>query len=132
MIFLDSDILSYYFSGNTKIRDKILELLENDEKIALTAINVYELLKGFRWRKNINKEKQFKEFLENIIVFSIDDDVLDLAANIYAELRENGKTVGDADIFIASIVLKNNGKLVSNNIKHYKDISKLSLLNWLN
>jgi hypothetical protein len=25
MIFLDSDILSYYFSGNIKIRDKMVE-----------------------------------------------------------------------------------------------------------
>ncbi|MCL2412395.1 MAG: PIN domain-containing protein [Treponema sp.] len=129
MIFLDSDILSYYFSGNEIIRDKLLEIISNGEKIALTSINVYEILKGFRWRKNKNKELLFKDFLENIIVYSIDDIVLEIAADIYAELRENGKTVGDADILIAAIVIKNDGKLFTNNIKHYKDIKDLQLLN---
>jgi len=131
VIFLDSDILSYYFSGNQQIRDKILETIKNQEKIAVAAINIYELLKGFRWRKNEKKERLFKKFLEKVFVFSLDDNAIDLAADIYADLRENGKTIGDADILIAAIVMNNNGKLVSNNTKHYKDIKGLKLVNWL-
>jgi predicted nucleic acid-binding protein len=50
MIFLDSDILSYYFSGNIKKKKKIKESIKNAEKIALTSINIYEILKGFKWR----------------------------------------------------------------------------------
>ena len=132
MIFIDSDILSYYFSGNTKIQERIIQTISNGERIALTSINVYEILKGFKWRKNKNKEIIFKEFLENITIYTIDDDVIELAADIYADLRESGKTVGDADILIAATVIKNNGKLASNNTKHYKDIEKLNLLDWLN
>jgi tRNA(fMet)-specific endonuclease VapC len=131
MIFLDSDILSYYFSGNTKVREKITEALANREQIALTAINVYETLKGFRWRNNLKKEKMFEGFLETVPVFTIDDDVILLAADIYADLRRTGKTVGDADILIASIVINNNGKLISNNTKHYENIKGLNLINWL-
>jgi len=131
VIFLDSDIVSYYFSGNQQIRDKILETIKNQEKIAVAAINIYELLKGFRWRKNEKKERLFKKFLEKVFVFSLDDNAIDLAADIYADLRENGKTIGDADILIAAIVMNNNGKLVSNNTKHYKDIKGLKLVNWL-
>ena len=131
MIFLDSDILSYYFSGNVKIQEKIKKTINNGEKIALTSINIYEILKGFKWRKNKKKENMFKIFLENIAVFTIDDNVIETAADIYASLRENGKTVNDADILIAAIVIKNNGKLISNNTKHYKDIDNLHLINWL-
>jgi len=131
MIFLDSDVLSYYFSGDTKIHDKIKEAIDKGEKIALTVINVYEILKGFKWRKNKSKEIMFDKFLETVSIFAIDDNVIDLATDIYADLRGNGITIGDADILIASIVITNNGKLVSNNIKHYKDIKKLELANWL-
>ena len=131
MIFLDTDILSYYFSGNIKIRDKIIVSLNTGEQISLTSINIYEILKGFRWRKNKKKEEVFKQFLENVIAFSIDDDIIELAADIYADLRENGKTVGDADIIIAAIVIKNDGILISNNTKHYTDIKELQLINWL-
>ena len=131
MIFLDSDILSSYFSGNIKIRDKMVETIKSKEPIALTAINVYETLKGFRWRNNIKKEKMFEGFLESVPVFTIDDNVILLAADIYADLRRNGKTVGDADILIAAIVINNHGKFISNNIKHYENIKGLNLINWL-
>ncbi|MDR0911857.1 MAG: hypothetical protein LBM96_04555 [Methanobrevibacter sp.] len=46
MIFLDSDTLSYYISGNIKIKDKIANSIDNGEEIAITIINVYEILKG--------------------------------------------------------------------------------------
>ena len=131
MIFLDSDVLSYYFSGDTKIHDKIKETINTGEKIALTVMNVYEILKGFKWRKNETKKIMFEKFLETVPIFAIDDSVIELATDIYADLRGNGITIGDADILIAAIVIKNNGKLITNNIKHYKDIKKLELINWL-
>ena len=64
-------------------------------------------------------------------LITLDDSVIGLATDIYADLREKGITIGDADILIAAIVIKNNGKLISNNMKHYKDIKKLELINWL-
>jgi tRNA(fMet)-specific endonuclease VapC len=130
MIFLDTNILSYYFNGDMKVKDRIIESLSKDEKICLTVINVYEILKGFRWRKNQRKEDLFKGFLEKVMVFTIDDDVINIASDIYADLRRNGKTVGDADILIAAIVVNNNGMLVTKNIKHYEAIKQLKIDNW--
>lgn len=131
MIFLDSDILSYYFSGNAKVRDEIVEAVTNKEQIALTAINVYEILKGLRWKDNTKKKVLFEEFLKSVPVFTIDAAAILLAADIYADLRKSGNTVGDADILIAAIVISNNGELVSNNTKHYDNIASLNLVNWL-
>ena len=131
MIFLDTNIISYYFNANTKIKEKILETIDNDGIICTTVINVYEIFKGFRWNNNEKKEKQFKEFLENLSIFTIDDDVIDIAANIYSNLRKSGKTIGDADILIAAIVIKNDGILISNNTKHFEGINQLKLKNWI-
>jgi predicted nucleic acid-binding protein len=131
MIFLDSDILSYYFAGNSEIHNKIKETINTGEEIALTAMNVYEILKGFKWRNSKNKEVVFNKFLETVPVFPIDDSVINLATDIYADLRRNGITTSDADILIAAIVINNNGKLISNNIKHYKEIEKLQVMNWI-
>ena len=131
MIFLDTNIISYYFNADVKVKEKILEAIDNDESICITVINIYEILKGFRWKNNKRKENQFKEFLEDVIIFTIDDDVINIAADLYADLRKSGKTIGDADILIAAIVIKNNGILVSNNTKHYEGIEKLKLVNWI-
>jgi len=131
MIFLDTNIISYYFNANIIVKEKILEAIDNNDSICTTIINIYEILKGFRWKGNNNKENQFKEFLEDVVVFTIDNDVVNIAADIYSTLRKDGKTIGDADILIAAIVIKNNGVLVSNNTKHYEDIEQLKLINWL-
>jgi tRNA(fMet)-specific endonuclease VapC len=53
-----------------------------------------------------------------------------LTSDIYADLRRNGKTVGNADIIIAAIVINNDEILTTNNIKHYEDIKFLKLDNW--
>jgi tRNA(fMet)-specific endonuclease VapC len=131
MIFLDTNIISYYFNANNLIKEKILETIDNDEEICTTVINIYEILKGFRWKNNQRKENQLKEFLEDVVIYTIDDDVVNIASDLYAMLRKKGKTIGDADIFIAAIVIKNDGTLISNNIKHYEDIEQLKLTNWL-
>ena len=65
------------------------------------------------------------------MIFTIDDDAITIAADLYANLRKSGRTIGDADILIAAIVIKNNGTLISNNTKHYEGIEILKLVNWL-
>ncbi|GHV96713.1 PIN domain nuclease [Spirochaetia bacterium] len=130
MIFLDTDTLSFYFAGDNNIKGKIIETINKGEQICLTTINVYEVKKGLRWRNNKIKEEKFREFLQNIRIFTLDDGSISIAADIYADLRKNGKTIGDADIIIAGIVINNNGTLITNNIQHYQGIKKLNLDNW--
>ena len=131
MIFLDTDIISYYFDANVKVKEKLLEIIDNGEDICTTVINTYEILKGFKWKNNKKKRDQFKEFLEDVIVYTIDNEVINTASDLYANLRKNGKTTGDADILIAAIVIKNKGTLISNNTKHYESMDGLILENWL-
>ena len=131
MIFLDTDILSYFFAGNTRIRDHLQENIKRGEGIGMTSINVYEVLKGLRYKNNLSKEKQFMNFLRGIVVFTLDNAALVEAADIYATLKKSGKPTGDADILIAAIVIINDGLLVSNNTKHYEHIKNLRLANWV-
>ena len=62
MIFLDTNIISYYFSANIRVKEKILEIIDNDENICTTVINIYEILKGFRWKNNEKKKSNLKIF----------------------------------------------------------------------
>jgi tRNA(fMet)-specific endonuclease VapC len=90
------------------IKEKLLEAVDSEEEICTTVITIYEILKGFIWRNNKRKERPFKEFLEDVVIFTIDDDVINIASDLYTNLRKKGKTIGDADVFIAAIVIKNN------------------------
>jgi predicted nucleic acid-binding protein len=48
MIFLDTNIISYYFNANNEVKEKLMEAIDDDEEICTTVINIYEILKGFR------------------------------------------------------------------------------------
>ena len=56
MIFLDTDILSYFLTGNQIIREKIQKQIDFGHQICLTCINAYEIIKGLKYRGNKNKE----------------------------------------------------------------------------
>jgi predicted nucleic acid-binding protein len=129
MIFLDTDILSYFLRGDDAIINKISQVIEHGEEIGLTTMSVYEILKGFRYRNNKKKETLFLEMLDNLSVFSLDNTAINIAADIYASLRKSGQTISDADIIIAAIVMSNNGILVTNNNKHFINIKNLKFEN---
>jgi len=129
--FLDTNIISYYLAANENVKAKIIETIYKGGSISTTQINVYEILKGLRWRNNKRKEELFKILLRDIVVSGLDERVIDIASSIYADLRKSGKTIEDADILIAAIAIRNNGILVSNNTKHYDSIGQLKLVNWV-
>lgn len=131
MIFLDTDILSYFLSGNKDIYAKIQEAINGGKRICITWINVYEIFKGLRFNNSYKKEEMFKNFLNVIDIYGLNDVSIIAAANIYAELRRTGQPIGDADILIAAIVIANNGMLITNNEKHYSRICDLKIENWL-
>ena len=131
MIFLDTNIVSYYLNGNKAVTNEILNLFDEDITLCITAVNVYEVLKGFRWKKNKLFESKFNSLLRHLQVYTIDDTVIDIASKLYALLRKKGISIGDADILIAAIVIANNGTLITNNTKHFENIEQLKVENWL-
>ncbi|KZX16174.1 ribonuclease VapC1 [Methanobrevibacter cuticularis] len=131
MIFLDTDILINYFKGNKNIQSALLKHLQNGEDICTTTLNVYEIVKGFKYIGSEKKIKKLETFLNEIEVFNLNNQSMVEAAEIFTNLKKAGKTIGDMDILIATIVMQNNGILVSNNTRHFKNIQELQLTNWM-
>ena len=131
MIFLDTNIISYYLSANQQIINNIMQLVDDNEILCTTVVNKFEIIRGFRWKKSKKKENMARGFIDKLMLFSFDDDVIEIASNIYADLRKRGKSIEDADILIAAIVMANNGTLVTNNTKHFGNIKQLKVVNWV-
>jgi predicted nucleic acid-binding protein len=127
-LFLDTDILSYLLANNEAVINRVAAYTRWDEQTAITAITVYEILKGFRHKPRPKKETMFNEFLRNISVYPLDDDAIRIAADIYGALSRIGKLCGNTDILIAAIVMRNGGALYTNNIRHFESIPHLKLL----
>jgi predicted nucleic acid-binding protein len=130
LIFLDTDVLSFFLAGVETVYKRLKQTLESGNRIGLTIITIYEVLKGLRYRNNLKKYQNFTKLLDYVQVNHLTNTAVELAANTYGELRRKGITISDADIFIAAIVLENNGILVTNNEKHFQHVEGLHYEIW--
>jgi len=131
LIFLDTNTISHFHTPNHAIIDKVFNAISKKMVLCTTIINKYEIIRGFKWRPNPKRETMFIDFLNNLDIYSINDYAIELAADIYGNLRKKGTPIEDADILIAAIVIANNGTLITSNIKHFESIDNLKYENWL-
>ncbi len=129
---VDTDILSFYFKGDEKVVEQFTVYLKDFDQITISIITYYEIIAGLKFKKAEKQLRDFEEFVYNNTILHISEDSVKLSADIYADLRHRGITIGTSDILIAGIALDNGLTLITNNMKHYEPIPGLLLANWKN
>jgi tRNA(fMet)-specific endonuclease VapC len=127
---LDTDILSELFKGNSTVKTRVTEYISEHHNLIISHITKYEILKGLKAKKAQKQIDAFNIFCNANKIIPITDDVIIKASDIYAALREQGKIISDADIFVAAIAIINDFTLITNNIGHFSHIKNLKLDNW--
>jgi len=127
---LDTDILSEYFRGNRKVVANAEKYLDKAGKFNISIITYYEILNGLLYKDAKKQLMRFAEFSEinNILLLTIES--VGISAEIQAKLRKTGNEIGHTDTLIAGIALSNSLELVTNNVRHFKRIEGLKVLNW--
>ena len=127
---LDSNIISFYLKGNATVIENIERAISENHTIVITPITYYEVKRGLLL---INATKQLKK-LESLCdlfpVGELGDYLLEDAIKIYVQERKAQKNTEDADIFIAAFCIHHNYILVTDNIKHFQNITDLQTVNW--
>ncbi|EMJ90024.1 type II toxin-antitoxin system tRNA(fMet)-specific endonuclease VapC [Leptospira meyeri] len=129
--FLDTNICIYFLKGiNVKIENNIKKL--NPNRIKIPSIVKAELLLGALKSQNPKKNRDIVlDFVDPFEIIGFND----VESEIYSEIRSNlelkGLPIGPNDLIIASIVLNNNGILVTNNEKEFSRIQSLKIENWV-
>lgn len=135
---LDTDHLTLLQHSNPLILQRF-EVV-NTSDIAITAINVEELIQG--WFNAIRQASQPGQQqrltwayvgLSSAVKFLNDFRVLDFTESAYEQyltLRRQGIRIGTQDLRIASIALVNNSILVTRNRKDFAQVPGLVLEDW--
>ena len=129
-VLTDTDILSYYFKGDKQVVAKFEEYLLSYPTINISIISYYEILGGLKHKDAKKQIQLFENFISENNLLSISKDSASISAEKYAELQKKGITTGTSDLLIAGIALEQGLSVVTNNEKHYKDISGLTIENW--
>jgi len=127
---LDTNIISYYLKGNTKLIDRINNEVK-EGKIIIPPIVYFEIKKWLLKNSSKTKLAAFETLLAKYGVDIVSKETWDTSLSIYLNLQSKKMTVDDADIFIAGYCIQNGYILVTNNTKHFEKIDNLKIENWV-
>ena len=117
MVVLDSNII-IDIVRQRKEALAILEKYSDKGRIATTAINRYEVLRG--GMHGLEKEL-VAELLGKFLIYDLDESSINAAAEMYRKLSESGRMINELDLLIAGISAANNEVLITRD----KDFGKL-------
>lgn len=130
-IFLDTNICVYYLTGKYDI---ITENIKKSDPIhvKIPSIVKAELYLGaFKSKKKNDNLLQINKFLSYFEIVPFGEIESEIYAEIRAQLEKEGNIIGPNDLIIASVVMANNGILITNNEKEFKRVKNLRIENWL-
>ena len=108
------------------------EHLAEHGRFTISIITRYEILRGFKVKSASAQERVFERYCgTNTVVLPITEQVIVQAAEIWADLRKRGRPTSDTDILIAATALVGGYGLVTNNERHFRPITGLTVENWL-
>jgi predicted nucleic acid-binding protein len=136
---LDTNTLSELSRGNPHASERALEYLADFGRLTITAVTVFERLRGYRVAirdgKPFERQMQaFEVFVANCIVLPFDQEAARVAAHIWSAVaRRHRQRLGD--LLIASIAMSRQLPLVTRNKRDFERLSKesgidLQLLDW--
>jgi tRNA(fMet)-specific endonuclease VapC len=127
---LDSNIISFLLKNYILVRQNFIKTKNEKNIILIAPFAYYEVRRGLL---SINATKLLKDFsamCDVVKVGVLEDAILDMAIDIHVELKAKGWNIDEIDIFIAAFCKLNNYTLVTNNTKHFEQISGLRITDW--
>ncbi len=125
---LDTNICIYYLKGLYNLKEKINNV--GSENCYISEITVAELKFGVENSKQKKKNREVLDiFLNGIKIVPI-FNALDFYAVEKSRLRKKGLTVDEFDLLIGASAVSNNMTLVTNNVKHFKNIKDIKIVDW--
>lgn len=117
---LDTDV-SIEILKNTAKAPKLLDLAKSSE-VYIATISIFELL-----LRETNLEA-IEKLLSKADVLDFSETSARKAAEIFKDLKRKGQMIPMRDLFIASTAIANNCALATLNIKDFKNIKELKIL----
>ena len=128
---LDTNICIYLINKQPiKIIKKLKSIKTSD--ICISSITSSELWFGV-YKSSYPKQNSLAltEFLSSINTVNFNDEAAINYGQIRAHLEKKGKIIGAMDMLIGAHALAMNLTLVTNNIREFKRIPDLKVINWV-
>jgi len=125
----DTSFIIDVMRGEESAVRKVEELEEKDKAVNITSISYFELYSGIEQAEKTEKEKEkIEEVLATRAVHEFDQTAGEIGGRIDGVLCNKGKMVEPQDSMISGIAIRENEKILTRNVDHFRWISKISTL----
>jgi tRNA(fMet)-specific endonuclease VapC len=125
---LDTDSVSFVLRGQGGVGERLTE--HAPSQVCLSAMSLSELRFGADKRRSKRLHKLIDIFVANVEVVSFDLAAATMFGRVCSALQAKGSPIGTFDTFIAAHAMSLNLTLITNNMKHFKQVHGLKLQNW--
>lgn len=130
MYLLDTNICIAILKGNAIVISQFQTKYQN---CYLSALVLAELYKGVYCSTKIAQNlANLNQLADNLPHIQFDDAAAKEFGKIQGELRKLGRPTGELDALIAAVARSREDIVVTNNTRHFINISNLKLENWVN
>lgn len=124
---IDTNVFSYLVRGDTRAEPYRAYLA--GRQLAVSFQTVAELR---RWaierRWGVSRHRELTRLLDLVVVYLVDDTIINAWAEITARLRPTGRPITDGDAWIAATAWVLDIPLVTHNRRHFDTISGLEVV----
>ncbi len=127
---LDTDVCSYIMKRSSAVLLRQLQNVAMDD-VCISVVTKAELLFGAKVSPRRQQDSEAVEaFLRHVAVLGFPETAAEHYADIRADLSARGRMIGANDLFIAAHARSLDVTLVTNNLREFSRVRKLTTANW--
>ena len=128
---LDTGTIIIHLNCDKLLEAKMDSVVLAGDRFIIPPVVDYEIQRGLLYKPSPKKEKLYYTLRKHYGVGEMTAEMWVRASHIYVNLRQNGFSVGDDDIFIAAFCIVNGYTLATRNTKDFTNITGLHIENWM-
>jgi tRNA(fMet)-specific endonuclease VapC len=125
---LDTDTVSFGLRGDPGVTESLLARVPSS--LCVSSISVGELRFGADKRGSRKLHRLIDAFTRSVQILPFDEICANRFGKVASELAARGRPIGHYDTLIAAHALVAKVVLVTNNLKHFREVPQLQLVNW--
>jgi len=125
---LDADTVSYAIRGQGRVATQLLR--HRPSELCMSSVTLAELQFGAQAKRSRKLKMAIANFIKDIEILPFDRAASDEFGVIAAALARKGRPIGVLDSLVAAHALSLGLTVVTNNVKHFRRVSKLAVESW--
>lgn len=130
---LDTNVIIHYLKEHESVTKHFHQAVFDGYELFIPRAVDYEIRRGLELLSATKKAATYNMLLDSAgqcKIVDMGEHIWRLSKQIYVSLKRNGFSVGEIDILIGAFCLQHNYTLVTSNVKDFKHMDGLKIINW--